>query len=158
MARAEKAFKVECQVKKLDLSTNGTGSSLRRAEQAAAQAMLRKSPALSAHAAAPSADQPTQRRKSSLLNRVLGRSSIVEQGADYAPPDPGIPTGRLPVLFLWMRRAAQLKSVMHRALNRRVAEAARDVDGAVRGGSGAFRPEDRAALTTFPKDRRSLPC
>ena len=41
-AAHEKTFKVECQVKKLDLATDGAGSSLQRAEQDAAQAMLRK--------------------------------------------------------------------------------------------------------------------
>jgi len=41
-AAHEKTFNVECQVKKLDLSTNGTGSSRQRAEQEAARAMLAK--------------------------------------------------------------------------------------------------------------------
>lgn len=41
-AAHERSFEVECRIAELDLATAGTGSSLRRAEQAAAAAMLER--------------------------------------------------------------------------------------------------------------------
>src|SRR5512138_112238 len=97
--------------------------------------------------------------KSSLLNRLIGQKlSIVSAkpqttrhllsgiltlpGCQYVFVDsPGLPS--------------EPKSVLHRALSRRAAEAARDVDVAVFVVEGTrFTPEDRAALERIPEGQK----
>jgi GTP-binding protein Era len=99
--------------------------------------------------------------KSSLLNRLVGEKlSIVSArpqttrhlvtgiltrpGCQYVFVDaPGTPP--------------RLKSVLHRALNRRVNEAARDVDVVLFVvEAGRFGPEDRAALERIPASQRAV--
>ncbi len=99
--------------------------------------------------------------KSSLLNRLVGEKlSIVSRrpqttrhlvtgiltrpGCQYVFVDaPGAPP--------------RLKSVLHRALNRRVNEAARDVDVVLFVvEAGRFGPEDRAALERIPNGQRVI--
>jgi GTPase len=99
--------------------------------------------------------------KSSLLNRLIGQKlSIVSPkpqttrhltsgiltrpGCQYIFVDsPGVPS--------------EPKSVLHRALNRRATEAARDVDVAVFVVDATrFTPEDRAALERMPEGQKMI--
>jgi GTP-binding protein Era len=99
--------------------------------------------------------------KSSLLNRLVGEKlSIVsakpqttrhlvtgiltQAGCQYVFVDaPGAPP--------------RMKSVLHRALNRRVNEAAREVDVVLFVvEAGRFGPEDRAALARIPQSQRVI--
>ena len=99
--------------------------------------------------------------KSSLLNRLVGEKlsivsrrpqttrhlvtgSLTRPGCQYVFVDaPGAPP--------------RLKSVLHRALNRRVNEAARDVDVVLFVvEAGRFGPEDRAALERIPNGQRVI--
>src|SRR4051794_33768160 len=99
--------------------------------------------------------------KSSLLNRLVGQKlSIVSAkpqttrhllngiltrpGCQYVFVDsPGVPS--------------EPKSVLHRALNRRATEAARDVDVAVFVVEATrFTPEDRAALERMPEGQKVI--
>lgn len=99
--------------------------------------------------------------KSSLLNRLVGQKlSIVSAkpqttrhlvsgivtlpGCQYVFVDsPGLPS--------------EAKNVLHRALSRRAAEAARDVDVALFVvEAGRFTPEDRAALERMPEGQKVI--
>ena len=97
--------------------------------------------------------------KSSLLNRVLGQKlSIVSNKAQTTRH---LITGILTrddcqyVFVDAPGNPPQLKSVLHRALNRRVAEAARDVDVVLFVvEAGRFGPDDRAALDRIPEGQK----